>query len=711
METNTNKSLINDINNFLSIKILICFMAGILLGYFTHANTITGLIGVIVFLIPLLIIYLNKKIAYNHKYNFLNGLSFAGLWISMGILITAYRAVPVSDIYQINSGMKYGVVSQATEEKPKSYKATIQLCNQDEDRIIAYFEKDSTAHIPQYGDLIGFYSEVRYISNSGNPLEFDYQKHCAMQGIYAQAYLKTGEYQILEEGYRKDIKYWGAYLRNCLLDIYRGSGIDGQELAVLEALTLGYKTDLDDETISSFQTSGAMHILAVSGLHTGIIMLITNILLSFMDYSRKTRCIKSVIIILILWGFAAITGFSSSVCRSALMFSIMQMAQIMNRNGNTFHSLAVSAFILLIINPLLIFNVGFGLSYLAVLAIISIMPLFERLRKEEKPWLRSRLQNIMHDIWKYLLGIILVSIAAQIGTGVLSIKTFGVFPVYFIITNIIVIPLSYFIMIGAIALLISSLWTPAMELLAPVMKFLLRMLTGTVSGIEELPMSSIRDITMSDFSACMIYAIIAIAVIFIYYRKLSQLKTALIAACVLMIGIIVIDCHKNIDGQLIIYNQRKEPLYSLVSNNSMTLYGTEENLTSNAKLPAYTTARIFGMDSVNKCPIDSISDLRNLYFRINDKYFYIIRTAEQLKIMKDLTLKADYLIISGKVNIKPEEATEKFGAECVIFDSSVSQYRVARCEDELRNAGLHTHYVSRDGAFIYGDGKKVFGWY
>ena len=203
-------------------------------------------------------LYVNRRKRISHRYYFLNGLSLFGMWICFGMFITEYQRVDAPDLSDFGDGVKIGVVIEPTEEKPKTFKTRIRIIDSTASNnveILAYFEKDSTTPPPQFGDLIGFYSDVRFIESNGNPLEFDYQQYMSRQGVYCQTYIKRQEYEILQPAYQKGIKYYGAKIRQSLIEIYKESGISGQQLAVLEALTLGYKADLEPETITSFQTS------------------------------------------------------------------------------------------------------------------------------------------------------------------------------------------------------------------------------------------------------------------------------------------------------------------------------------------------------------------------------------------------------------------------------------------------------------------------
>ena len=502
-------------------------MVGILFQYFCEPDIVVSYIGLVFFAGLMYLSY--YKIRGMSYYRILFGVSVFACFTFLGAVTADVRHEKMVDSEQIVGDRFCAVVTLQPEEKLKSWKSQLMVldsCGNAAFEMLAYFQKDTLKPPPQMGDLIALNVNVQRIKNSGSsPTDFDYAGYMAKQGVYHQAYVKTHNFSILQSGYKKGIRYYGCKMRDQLISIYRSFDFDDKQLAVLEALTLGYKSDLDEDTKSAFQSSGAMHVLAVSGLHTGIIMLITDALLSFLSRTRKEKIIKCAIVLSVIWLFAAVTGFSSSVNRAALMFSIMSIGNATGRNSTTYNSLALSCFILLFINPYLIFNVGFGLSYLAVLSIVSFNPLFQRIEL-----------SVRNPIAKYFLGIVLVSIAAQIGTSVLSISTFGQFPMYFLLTNIIVIPVAYVIMMLAIVLLVSSSIYWLGYAVFWLLKQALSFMVWSVTWIESLPGSCIRNIFLDNIDAILIYMIIISSVVFIYYKRFVWVKV--LVGCMLVISLL-----------------------------------------------------------------------------------------------------------------------------------------------------------------------------
>ena len=269
---------------------------------------------------------------------------------------------------------------------------------------IVYLQKDTVASSLRAGMLISFHPEFDSIRNAGNPGEFDYANYMAYHMIASRTFLKSGSWCLLGDG-AGSVKLWFLNLRNRLLNIYRESGLEGDEYAVAAALSLGYKDKLQDGLRHAYSSSGAMHVLAVSGLHVGIIFLVMQFVLGAFRRIKKLIFLQVSILVLSIWFYAMLTGMSPSVTRAAVMFSFISVGKLFRQNVNIYNILAASAFLTLVINPLSLSELGFWLSYLAVLSIVTFFPPVYALITP-----RSKL---LDKLW----SLVAVSIAAQIGNG------------------------------------------------------------------------------------------------------------------------------------------------------------------------------------------------------------------------------------------------------------------------------------------------------
>ena len=266
------------------------------------------------------------------------------------------------------------------------------------------------------------------ISGRGNPYEFDYRFYMENQGVRYYAY--TSRESIIRHvapEHRKLI-HRALILREKIIGMYKERGITGERLALVAAITLGQKNMLDADQKSYFVKAGVMHIMAVSGLHTVILSLFVFNVLFFLK--KRFNIIRILLTIIILWAFAFVTGLTPSVLRATLMFSFLHAGNLMKRPVNGINSVLASGFVLIIIRPSVIFDAGFLLSYSAVIYIIAFYrELYQKLE----------FKNFISDkIWQSAV----VTIVAQAGTLPLTITLFNRFPTYFILTNIIIVPLS-----------------------------------------------------------------------------------------------------------------------------------------------------------------------------------------------------------------------------------------------------------------------------
>jgi len=256
---------------------------------------------------------------------------------------------------------------------------------------------------------------------------------------------------------------------------------------------LGQQDELDSETRDSFASAGVMHVLAVSGLHLGIIMLILTFVLKPIKKVRYGKQGYLVLILLIIWFFAFFTGLSPSVFRAAVMFSFIIVGMEMQRETSIYQSLMVSAFILIICDPYIIFQIGFQLSYLAVLSIVYIQPKIYKLIYIPNRWLDKTWQ------------ILAVSLAAQIGTFPLSIYYFHQFPNYFLLSNVLIIPLTFIVLMVALVYVI-TIWIPILsEMMLWILDFCLSLMNGVVGFIDQLAFSSTKGLYLTLVDLLILY--------------------------------------------------------------------------------------------------------------------------------------------------------------------------------------------------------------
>ena len=371
------------------------------------------------------------------------------------------------------------IIEDYPVEKPKTFRYTASTSN---GKLYLYLSKDSTKAFPSIGDCIQFRTTITRPDSLGS---FDYGKYLRRQGIFGQAFVRSNNWQII--GHTDGgLMMFARRLQHRLMERYQELGISGPELGTLSALTLGYREDLDPDIKRSFQRSGASHVLAVSGLHTGIIYtVILSLLTGFgllkpLYEDRKRRIANGIIVIILLACYALLTGLSPSVCRSVLMLSLVELAYMSYRRPKALNIIAAAAFIILILRPNDLFSVSFQLSFAAIISIIFFYRYFKRLIPVP---INAWYGNILVDLRDTLA----VSLAVQIGTLPITLYYFHQICNYFILTNIVVIPLASIITLFAFATLTIG-WIP---FVGPLLAYPLNGLTWALNHytafIESLP--------------------------------------------------------------------------------------------------------------------------------------------------------------------------------------------------------------------------------
>lgn len=380
------------------------------------------------------------------------------------------------------------------QERAKTIRYEAEM--EDGSKVLLYLQKDSLA-MPQLGDILMVKTKVE---RGGRLGDFDYGLYLRRHGIIGSCWAYRRNWQIIGHEEDRSIREYARRCQYRLHEQYKKMGIDGKELGILSALTLGYREELDKDVQRAFSASGAMHVLAVSGLHTGIVWGIVIWVLTLGGWrkplyeERWKRWLLSTLIITILWGYAFITGLSPSVMRSALMLTFVECSFLFKQQTSRWNAILAAALIILIINPLSLWSVSFQLSFAAVLSIMLVGS-----KLQQKVVSRGKM-------WQYIGGLLIVSIAAQVGTMPLTLHYFGQTSNYFALTNLIVIPMAGVLLWLGFSTLAMS-WCVVGEWLGVATKWCTWVLREAVEWIERLPFSTTQ-ISLSSESVAGLYCAI-----------------------------------------------------------------------------------------------------------------------------------------------------------------------------------------------------------
>lgn len=543
------------------LRIGLSFCVGILAGrYFKpdlEVPVILLSISVAVFLIS---IFFNQR-----QVNHIFGISLTIALFSAGEFLYSAEKRALSTLTPVAADYLV-TVSEFPEKRPGSLRIVTKLNYRfEKDKmeplkgsLLLNMKKSSAVSSLLPGDRLKIRLRPVEISNRGNPCEFDYKFYMENNGIRYTAFASEKDifYQ-LSQSHRK-LSHRALIMRENIIGMFEKRGITGERLALIAAITLGQKNLLEEEQKQEFMKAGIMHIMAVSGLHAVILSMFMFSLLSFLR--GRFNFIRIIITVLFLWLFAFVTGLTPSVLRATIMFTFIQAGKLMSRNVNNINSVLASAMVLLIDRPSVLFDAGFLLSYSAVIFIICFYnDLYSCLD------FKSRIGD---KLWQSAA----VTIVAQLGTLSLTITLFNRFPTYFILTNIVIVPLSsLLIIIGCLI----PLTFPVAFISRP-LAAILGFLTGLTGELTEkaasLPWSSIENIGMGSFDAFLLFVFIFILAESLLNHKTISMRYPLIALLFLTSFITISNIPSIRSEELIVYNTPGSYTVAIRSGKKLNLF-------------------------------------------------------------------------------------------------------------------------------------------
>lgn len=507
-----------------SIRLLLPLIAGIVMRWYLPLPHLEW-VGAFMLLSWVALVFgcfLDKKT------DWLFGVTLNISLICCGYLLTSWQLAKTDFSFSEEYGNYVAIVRENPQEKPRTYLLTSEVYTQDAGvhTFLLYVAKDDASASILRGDTILINTKLQAPSNA-NTGDFDYVSYLKRKGITGTAYVAAGHWII--KGHNQETG-WIQRLqdfRSIVIDRYKKLGFMGDELAILTALTTGIKEDLSDEIRETYSIAGVSHVLALSGLHIGLIY--GFMLLFLMPLWKRSSYIKTLTICLIictLWGFAIFTGLSTSVVRSTIMFSIHAIACFREERPASLHVLALTAFGMLLYNPLWLFDVSFQLSFTAVASILIL-----------QPRLSAILPQVSNGIIRKIKDIMTVSIAAQVGTAPLVILYFHRFSTHFLLSNLLVLPLITLIMYGAVIMLLVTPFSGLQQWIAEGIKSLIKALNGILHQLTHLPMASIDNLWTNALEIMLFYCCV-----FLFLRYLN-LRTASRAISTLIATWVMVGCH------------------------------------------------------------------------------------------------------------------------------------------------------------------------
>jgi competence protein ComEC len=494
------------------IRIFSLFLIGILLRHFLTLDLRwTGILCTV--LISALIIFW-------HNSNFTT-VKIQNLLISFGIVLCgvfypnqiADRQLPTfpeKDYYLAE-------VCQKPAEKAKTFQTILLIANRvliKPEKVVVYFSKEKFDSTITTGDQLVILTRPQEIRNAGNPFEIDYQTMMNRNGIWFSAYLSKDTY--LKTGNHSNrLIFKAEQFRDQLISMLTVAIPEKEERSVVSALTLGYRTEIDQETLDYFASTGAMHVLSVSGLHVALIYIILGFFLSFLKRGRTGIIIFTIVMISFLWFYAFLTGFSAAVQRATVMFTFVVIGNSLRRQVNIYNSLTASAFFLMLLNPNVLFDIGFQLSYLAVFGIVLIQPSLNNLIVLSNP------------ILKWCWSLFTVSIAAQFITFPLGLFYFNQFPNLFWLSSYVVIPVTTVIIWLTLAFFILSPFHGFAMFIGWIIEKSTHIMLLSLKAMDAFPLAVTKGIVLTPFQVWLLFGCIVFFILFIGVKQKAWLFSTL----------------------------------------------------------------------------------------------------------------------------------------------------------------------------------------
>ena len=514
-------------------------------------------------------------------------------------------------------------------------------------RILLNVRKDSLNHSFEIGTHLQIKGSLYQNSPAKNPNQFDYGKYLENKQIYAQMYADASDIKmgsIME----KDIWYYTAKLRTKIIRNLEKTHFNKAELHVAIALILGQQQDISPEIIRDYQFAGAVHILSVSGLHIGFILLFVTFILKPFPNTRRGSFIKLIIILLSLSSFGFIAGLAPSVLRSVTMFSFVAIGMYLRRSTNIFHTLLVSMLLILLFEPSFLFDVGFQLSYVALFFILWLQPLLSQL------WMPKTV------ISKYFWDILTVSFAAQIGAFPLSIYYFHQFPGLFFVTNLVIIPFLSIIMgLGVLVMVLAAFDTIPL-FLVQFLEWSIFILNKIINSIASLEQFIIQDIPFNWQLLLSVYVLLIATII--WFKKPSFNRMVLAMLTLIVFQITYFQTHGTVQNQmeLVIFNTKKSSLIAERNGENITVYANDSLLKSVSKNKTFASYSMGNFSSLK-----AKKKLQNLIYFNGKKILIVDSVAVYPK-----NSRPDIVVLTQSPKINFERFLQTTKPKMVVADGS-----------------------------------------
>jgi len=670
--------------NFTIIKLTICLVIGIALAHYSNIHFYTILLST-VGLIILLGIYwlvLKTKIDRLPFFGLLTYLCMIGIGMTSYTIqnekLGSHHYTNLTSIDSFNS-IQFKIKERL---KPDSYNdkyiVSLQSFNNEKatGKLLINVKRDSLTQSLSVDDLLFTTAKLEGIQKPLNPHQFDYSKYLELKQVYHQLYLTQEELLPLSNS-KTTIYGYADQLRSLINIKLIAAGFKDDALSIINALLLGQRQNIDKTIYNNYVNSGTIHILAVSGLHVGIILWILNFLFKPLLYFKYGNYLRPIILVSILWTFAIIAGLSPSVTRAVAMFSIISIAMHLKRPTNIYNTLVISAFVILLFKPTFLFEVGFQMSYLAVLGIVSVQPILYKLWKPK--------YLVTDKLWQ----IFTVTLAAQAGVVPISLFYFHQFPGLFFISNIVVIPFLGLILGFGLLIITLALMNILPDFIVTAYSFVIDSLNAFIAWVAQFEDFLFRDIPFTILQVICSYFLIMALVQVYKYRNFKWVALSLIGVLCFQ-GVSFYNRYQTQNDAFIVFNKSRYSIIGQKHNDQLIVHHNLDSLkqkTDNV-IKNFTVGET--IDSTLAYKLESLYQFKNKTILVIDS----------LRVYQGLSFSLDYVLLRNSPKLNINRVIDSLQPELIIADASNYKTYVKRWKATCEHKKIPFHYTNEKGAFI-----------
>ncbi len=681
------------------VRLLFALISGILLSNVYANDTTYSLAGYLVLLflmisILLLTLYRKKNIYVN---SWVSGLTIHLVFILLGYFLSLHSQYRYSKNY-FDSGTPEALVLVIRSEPQNTrvltrFEAEVKSVvndgklNPSNGMLLVSIPKSHSVTYA-YGDELLVPALHRPLDPPHNPAEFNYRRYLANRAIFKQVYLEPGQVKRIRTGSANSLYAEALHLRNRMISLY-DRYLDRESAALMSTLLLGYRASLSKESIAAFTNTGTLHVLSVSGMHVGILALILGFLFLPFRSNTRIRWLYPLLIISAIWFYAVITGLSAPVCRAALMLSCILIGKGLSRRQNSYNLIAISAFFLLLYKPLYLFDVGFQLSYIAVLGLIYLHP---------KLYAALYVKNYVADkIWSYIA----LSIAAQVATLPVSLYYFHQFPVYFLPANLfIALPVMLIMLLG---ILMAIPLDVIRETLARSLDALISFTNSGLAWIETWPYSTVQSIWLSVTELVLSGVLIWLLTRFGVQRKAVWLTTSLICILLLVSSFSYRSIRSQNKKQVVFFSLRKSNPMAVITNQKAIVFTNLEKDDPNIRFAVtpYLDKTVVETRWIRTDQHYETEEMINERNYLSLGSWKLIRYDRQMRYRNfRQTLSVDVVLLTENPYLNLEEIDKNIRYKLLLIDASNTDRSIDKWIRQAERMGIAYYVLKKNDAYI-----------